>query len=72
VSVRQVAKLCQSITADLDLPVPAIEEIGSPATDGRFCGMDVRRASAQLGWTPATDLRSGLLELIVAARDTGQ
>jgi nucleoside-diphosphate-sugar epimerase len=72
VSVRQVAKLCQSITADLDLPVPAIEEIGSPATDGRFCGMDVRRASAQLGWTPATDLRSGLFELIVAARDTGQ
>ncbi|MBU0495627.1 MAG: NAD-dependent epimerase/dehydratase family protein [Chloroflexi bacterium] len=65
VSVMQLALSCQALAVECGLPAPAIDMIG-PEVEVRHLGMDIRRASAHLGWSPGVGLEEGLGELMDA------
>lgn len=63
ISIMELATSCQTAAVREGLSVPPIEQIATDAAPRHF-GMDIRRATSYLGWTPHVATVDALCELI--------
>ena len=67
ISVSHLANLCQTISKEMGLKVPAIKYLNDGTKElYRTCGMDIRRAKTHLNWEPNCSLKDGLTGLFKA------
>jgi UDP-glucose 4-epimerase len=64
ISVSHLANLCQTISKEMGLKVPAIKYLNDGTKElYRTWGMDIRRAKIHLNWEPNCSLKDGLTKL---------
>jgi len=67
ISVSHLANLCQTISKEMGLKVPAIKYLNDGTKElYRTWGMDVRRAKTHLNWEPNCNLKDALTKLFKA------
>ena len=67
ISVLHLANLCQTISKEMGLKIPAIKYLNNGTKElYRTYGMDIRRAKIHLNWEPICSLKEGLTGLFKA------